>query len=248
MKQNKFLTYFGKWWIPLSFWGLTFALYNIGELAKINFLKSFSFELMLVGLAVLLASIIYQFYKRKWLGAIISTLAFGGTFIFFTVVAVAMFFIETVDGDKWADNLKIPENIPISSPIDLPTNGVRPDSIENIKRTKPDFQLYNSFQPGLYYYDFWTSNIENGTIYLKAFEITQNYNLSEDRLPETTSISVYNPTDNIVKFGTASHFTIYEGDWGKPYAARFEVWFRPQNGGQERKLFQKNYKIEGWMR
>jgi hypothetical protein len=41
--------------------------------------------------------------------------------------------------------------------------------------------------------------------------------------------------------------TIYEGDWGKPYAARFEVWFKPDNGGNEQKLFQKNYKIEGWM-
>lgn len=203
---------------------------------------------MLVGLTVLLISIIYQFFKRKWLAAIISLLAFGGTFIFFAVVAVAMFFAKTIDGDRWADNLKIPENISISTPIDLPTNGIRPDSVENIKRKNIDFQLYNSFQPGLYYYDFWTSKIETGTIYLKAFEITKNYNLSKDRLPETTALSVSNPTDTILKFGTASDFTIYEGDWGKPYAARFEVWFKPENGDQERKLFQKNYKIEGWMR
>ena len=75
--------------MPFSFWALTFALFNIGELGEINFIKTFSFELMIVGLAVLLVSIIYQFYKRKWLGAIISTLAFGGTFMYFLVVALA---------------------------------------------------------------------------------------------------------------------------------------------------------------
>ena len=248
MRQNKFLKYFGKWWIPFSFWGITFILFNIGELWKISLLKQFSFEIMSIALVVLLVSTIYQFYKREWFGAIISILAIGGTFIFFIVVALAMFFVNTVDGDKWADNLKIPNNIPISNPINLPTNGIRPDSIKNIKRVTSDFQLYNSFQPGLYYYDFWTSRIANGIIYLKAFEITQNYNLSKDRLPQTTAIMISNPTNDIVKFGTVSDFTIYEGDWGKPYAARFEVWFKPQNGGQEIKLFERNYKIEGWMR
>ena len=43
-------------------------------------------------------------------------------------------------------------------------------------------------------------------------------------------------------------FTIYEGDWGKPYAARIEVWFRPDSGRTERKLMERVCKIEGWMR
>jgi hypothetical protein len=41
---------------------------------------------------------------------------------------------------------------------------------------------------------------------------------------------------------------IYEGDWGKPYAARFEVWFTPDAGGPERKLAERIFKIEGWQR
>jgi hypothetical protein len=49
-------------------------------------------------------------------------------------------------------------------------------------------------------------------------------------------------------YSAESIFTIYEGDWGKPYAARFEVWFFPDNGGKERKLIEKNFKIEGWQR
>jgi len=83
---------------------------------------------------------------------------------------------------------------------------------------------------------------------LRVFEITQDHPLSTDILPERSLVKIYNPTDSIMKFGTKSHFTIYEGDWGQPYAARFEVWFKPDNGKQERKIFTKNYKIEGWMR
>ena len=39
-----------------------------------------------------------------------------------------------------------------------------------------------------------------------------------------------------------------EGDWGKPYAARFEVWFKPGSGQRERKLLERTFRIEGWMR
>ena len=44
------------------------------------------------------------------------------------------------------------------------------------------------------------------------------------------------------------HFTIYEGRWGQYYGARFEIWFQSDSGGPERKLFEKNYKIQGWER
>ena len=50
------------------------------------------------------------------------------------------------------------------------------------------------------------------------------------------------------KFLYENGFTIYEGDWGKPYAARIEVWFRPDSGQPERKLLERTCKIEGWQR
>ncbi len=155
-----------------------------------------------------------------------------------------------LDGtDRWADNLIIPTNIQLNNPIDLVfDNGERPDSILNLEKTTIDFQLYNSFQPGLYEYDFWINQIEKGTIYLKAYEITQNKSLSTDRLAESSSVKIDNSTNSIQKFHTTHSFTIYEGDWGKPYAARFEIWFKPDNGEKERKLIEKNYKIEGWQR
>ena len=240
---------FDKWWLPILFW-----LVAVGLVVTSNIIGGHKFgnvSLILLGIALLglIASSVFQLFKRRWIKGILTGLLFGGTIIAFILYGILLFFIETVDGDKWADDLTIPTNIQLDNPIDLTTDYRRPDSMFSVTRTNTDLQLYNSFQPGLYEYDFWTGKIESGTIYLKAYEITQGYALSTDRLPERSSVRVYNPTDSVMKFGTTSDFTIYEGDWGKPYAARFEVWFKPyKGGGQERKLFQKNYKIEGWQR
>ena len=54
--------------------------------------------------------------------------------------------------------------------------------------------------------------------------------------------------DNGEQFRTPMELTIYEGNWGQFYGARFEVWFKPDSGGAERKLLEKNYKIQGWER
>jgi len=35
---------------------------------------------------------------------------------------------------------------------------------------------------------------------------------------------------------------------GKPYAARFEVWFKPDDGSPARKLAGRILMIEGWLR
>jgi hypothetical protein len=247
--MTKLLTYcFDKWWRPIIYFGLTLGLVVASEFIKNNTFGTISFILFGLGLLGLIISTIYQLTKKRWLKAILTGLLFGGTIAVFVFYAVFLFFIGTVDGDKWADNLRIPTNIQIVTPIDLTMGSQRQDSVLAWTKSKPNFQLYNSFQPGLYEFDFWTDRIESGTIYLKAFEITQEYALSTDRLPESSSIKIHNPTDSVLKFSTTSDFTIYEGDWGKPYAARFEVWFKPDNGGQERKLLMKNYKIEGWQR
>lgn len=245
--------FFNSWSKPILFWIISIILLNVSDIFKNPIFETISFIIFGVALIGLLISVFYQLSKRQWLKSIITSFLFGGTvFILFIIYVVAAFFIEQDTPDTWAENLTIPKNIQIDNPVDIEfgTNQdeKKPDSITNRIVEKTEFQLYNSFQPGLYEYDFWTGRIESGTIYLKAFEITQNIALSDESLPRSTSISVYNPTDSIKKYGTHNHFTIYEGDWGQPYAGRFEVWFKPDNGKKERKLFTKNYKIEGWMR
>jgi hypothetical protein len=250
MTLNRFITYsFDKWWRPVLLLFVAGFLLTVSIWTDVSFLQVPSFILLCIAVFILGLSLIYQLWKKRWINAILTLLLLGGTVaagVFYTIV---LFFIITMDTpDRFADNLKIPTHITINNPIDMGFEQKKPDSISNVKRHNIDFQLYNSFQPGLYEYDFWTSKIDSGTIYIKAFEITKNYPLSRERLPRTSSVKVFNPKDSIVKVGTTSHFTIYEGDWDKPYAARFEIWYKPAIGGHETKLFEKNYKIEGWMR
>jgi hypothetical protein len=85
-------------------------------------------------------------------------------------------------------------------------------------------------------------------IYLKAYEITNENRLSASDFKKYSNEWIGWSDDPSQLFFSNTHFTIYEGDWGKPYAARFEVWFVPDSGGPERKMIEKNFKIEGWQR
>lgn len=87
-----------------------------------------------------------------------------------------------------------------------------------------------------------------GRVYLKAFEITRACPLSADRLKSSTNEWVGWSDEPAEKFLSETQFTIYEGDWEQYYGARFEVWFIPADGGAERKLLERDFKIEGWMR
>jgi hypothetical protein len=255
--MKRIFTYcFDKWWRPILFYGLSVTLLIISLFINglIGLIINYSGLLLFgFGLLGLFISTIYHLSKKHWQKGILTGLLFAASTMVIIIMTFMVYsfghFLEEQDSpDHFADNLNIPTNIQIDNPIDLGFDNQRPNKITNRKISQTDFQLYNSFQPGLYEYDFWTGKIESGTIYIKAYEITQEYALSSTRLPERSSVGIFNPTDSIMKFGTTTDFTIFEGDWGKPYAARFEVWFKPDNGGHERRLFEKNYKIEGWMR
>ena len=117
-----------------------------------------------------------------------------------------------------------------------------------ITRGSPSLDLRNGMQPGIYESRIRVNPGETGRIYLKAFEVTKGTPLSESRLKERSNEWVGWSSDPNELFLSNTDFTIYEGDWGKPYAARFEVWFQPDSGAMERKLLEKVYKIEGWQR
>ena len=117
-----------------------------------------------------------------------------------------------------------------------------------ITRGFPSLDLRNGMQPGIYESRIRVNPGETGRIYLKAFEVTKGTPLSETRLKERSNEWVGWSSDPNELFFSNTDFTIYEGDWGKPYAARFEVWFQPDSGAMERKLLEKVYKIEGWQR
>ncbi len=108
---------------------------------------------------------------------------------------------------------------------------------------EPTIELY-----GFYDSTIWANPGEPGMIYLKAYEVTHEHRLSADELNEYSNERVGWSSDPSQLFFSNTHFTIYEGDLGKPYAARFEVWFVPDSGAPERKMIEKVFKIVGWQR
>ncbi|MES2307440.1 MAG: hypothetical protein V4507_01140 [Verrucomicrobiota bacterium] len=109
-------------------------------------------------------------------------------------------------------------------------------------------RLRNGMQPGIYEVTYSINAGEAGEVYLKAFEVTKETPLSVERLREKSETRVAWSDNATERFGAKAGFSIYEGDWGKPYAARFEVWFKPDSEKPERKLGERIYKIEGWQR
>ena len=110
------------------------------------------------------------------------------------------------------------------------------------------FRLLTGMQPGIYGVVYSLNPGEPGSVYLKAFEVTKGTPLSVDRLEAKSRTRMTWSTESSERFGAKAGFTIYEGDWGKPYAARFEVWFTPDSGKADRKLAERIFKIEGWQR
>jgi hypothetical protein len=99
----------------------------------------------------------------------------------------------------------------------------------------------------MYKYDFYYGPLPAGDIYLRCFEVTKNIPLSEDRLTESSRVNI-GSTTSFTKLANKQEFTIYEGDWGDYYAARIEVWYKNAATKQEKKLHEKVYRVEGWMR
>lgn len=127
----------------------------------------------------------------------------------------------------------------------LSLTNLPPDAVV---RGSDGFTLRNGMQPGIYNLTLRINPGEPGLVYLKAFEATKGSRLSKGRLKEASNERIGWSNDPEEKFLYENEFTIYEGDWGKPYAARIEVWFRPDSGQPERKLMERVCKIEGWMR
>lgn len=106
---------------------------------------------------------------------------------------------------------------------------------------------------GYYLYRAWVNPGERGMIYLRAFEVSQGRELGigvTARKPGPLERDTHEfcgwSEDPEEKFFVGSRFRLYEHrKSGEPYAARIEVWFRPTNGGPERKLVERVFKIDG---
>jgi hypothetical protein len=239
---------FEKWWLPIVFFILVSIIYIL-SLANTNKITNQIIDsILILSLIILLIAAIWQLKSGTALKFVFQGVTLIGGFLGLSFITSFMMMFGP-DTDTFAANLTVPINVEKDYPEDFSSSSqYQIDSIRNIIKPDKTFKLYNSFQPGLYEYDFWLKSNRSGTLYLKVFEVTKNVELSSSRLKERSSVNIESTNNEVVRFGTKKHFTIYEGDWGKPYLARFELWFNPNDAGGEFKVLEKNYVIEGWMR
>ena len=116
------------------------------------------------------------------------------------------------------------------------------------RRGQAEIVLQRSVQGGIYNVYAFANPGEPGTVYLKAWEVSRNVRLSEDRLTAASNENIGWSPEKDEQFFYNTEVTIFEGDPGQFYAARFELWFKPDSGKPERKLAERIFRIDGWMR
>ncbi|MBB4802974.1 hypothetical protein HNP37_003049 [Flavobacterium nitrogenifigens] len=227
--KNALIKYFKTWWLPIAFYVIPIGLYMLGSILKRDFLiDAFLFTIYL-NIAGNIISSIVQIVIGKWY------FLFPQLIIsFFLFLWLGLFFLFSPP-DFYGAHKVIPNDIEISKPL---------DSIPEDKEfEKNNLVLSCLSQPGIYNFYINAKPKELGHFYIKAFEITSNDRLSEDRIKNRSDIKVENLEPKLY----SGEFTIYEGSWGDKYAARIELWFIPQNK-KEYKIAERNYIVEGWMR
>lgn len=107
-------------------------------------------------------------------------------------------------------------------------------------------QVRNTSEGGIYEYSFFYPSLPEGTIWLQCYEVTENLPLSKRSIKKKSRQEV-GGTNYFSQLVKDKKFTIFEGDWGDCFAVRVEVWHKDRKG-RKRKLLEKIYGMEGWMR
>lgn len=226
-----------RWWFCFPLLGILSLLLSLYAFSQVpSFLDNVCAILLIISLATTLSSWVVLLMHRKWWQAVLSVVvALTSWAILLPIVSFAA--MSAPDG--FGAKHKIPEGLA----YELPS-----DSGEVIASDTSTY-LQVSGEAGSYCYSFYYTGLPAGKIFLKCFEATENIPLSEDRIPERSAVSV-GSTEGFPFHQMVDHqcFTIYEGDYEDYYAARMEVWFRDSLSGAERKLTEKVYRVDGWMR
>ena len=174
---------------------------------------------------------IWQFCFATAIGVIL--------FLFMGFIGIALQSAPT----RFAMEHSVPEGLPHYEPKKYEADLA--EGVDSLDETTY-LQVRNGSQGGIYEYSFFYPKLPEGTICLQCYEVTENIPLSSEDLRKSSRCEV-NGTDHFACLVDGKRFTIYEGDWGSYYAARIEVWFRDKQGN-ERKLLEKIYAVEGWTR
>lgn len=142
--------------------------------------------------------------------------------------------------DLLFSNIGIAPNIDYEEPIKL--NETQIDSLLNYQTSQDVFKLSGSL--GIYTAYISTEIKEPGIFYLKAFDAKGNIELSPNRISKQTETRIEEKGSHTIEF----RFTQYDGVWESFFIGRIELWFKPTSKENGKKLLEKNFKIDGWVR
>ena len=236
------------WWIlPILLLVCVLGLFFLFLLCSLSILEDVLAILIVLILICLPFSWVILLINKKWWQCLLSFLI--------SIVIIALLWyplvLSAMSGpDDFGENHPIPEgleyhlphtsNIFIDREVEL-DNDVFVDSLDM------DTYLQVWGECGIYTYDFYYYGLPSGEVFLRCYDVTEDIPLSVTKILERSSVYV-DSTYSFSKLVSQKEFTIYEGDWEDYYAARIEVWFRDAHTMEEKKLVEKTYRVEGWMR
>ncbi len=233
-----------KYWWALIVALLTFAvIFDVLIFTSYDILLTIVLGIMLLLCVGIVISWVLLIKNKKWRESIVSFICSMVIIIAFTFISAIMALYGPLT-DNFGKNHSIPEGQDYSIPYEMEFRQMESADSLNIDSY---LQIQNDIQGGMYLYDFYYGALPAGEIYLKCYEVAENLPLSEERILEASKVSIEHST-SFKQLVSRQRFTIFEGEWGDYYAARIEVWHRDADTQQEQKLYEKVYRVEGWMR
>lgn len=243
-------TFLKHYWLSLPVF--LAVLLCLGILLMLGYPTSLDLIVGLLELLVILALPVSWFFlarKKEWKKFAVS---FGLSAFIVLTLGVFSTIVSMSSPDGFGRSHPIPPDLQYDIPLKSSDPFIYESKDETAQVDSTDsntwLQIWDDFgQGGIYKYDFYYGTLPAGEIFLKCYEVTGNYRLSEERLTEASKVEI-SANSSFAKIVGKKEFIIYEGDFGDYYAARIEVWFRDVETGAERKLLEKIYCVDGWMR
>ena len=234
------------WWVFnvvlfICLLGLVFSF-----TAEPTVFESIVVVLLLVVLIGIIVSWVLLLMNRQWGKCLLSFALSVGIIclLWFPLVIGAM-----TGPDGFGKKHPIPDGLDYNLPIERTESDYLRNTFSSVDVDSLDVSSFLQVwgDGGVYYYDFYYGALPAGEVFLRCYEVTENYLLSKDRLPNETTVQI-EAVSSFSKLVEKNMFVISEGDWDDYYAARFEVWHRDGKTGEEKKLLEKVYRVEGYMR
>ena len=206
---------------------------------------------------LIIASLVVAIIKKRY-GVAIGVVTMGILLFIYSSVTLVLIGLGEGAGDNFGKRHPIPAGMEYyTTGITAEYGNANAQAYLDSLVIERGIVMVDYGQPGQYRYMAYVPAIpEKGHIYLKLYEATTDFPLSEYIKTHTTlpveasdTARIYMMKDEDPDTWRASdRFRIQEGSWGDYYAARVELWYKPESSDEEKLLHSVIYKVEGWSR